>query len=1262
MLCILKDGSRLPYRDAADQKRLGDTVEIIFTDLTKDSFRKEFDLVDPRNFSSLKKITIKDSYIYGYVFPPIPSLEVVEFTNATINAILLEDLIQDNPQLKQIKRTNTQYDSFSLLNLKPIIALIEQYIQRINEFSGETDLPDDSPPESEYDAEDGSLSDYDYDEDYQESEFGVDDEEEVSSQGTDNSEEVHVKISTVKPAKDNPKKETQSVASSTATVNRTRAAVNKVLPTRSRTTSDASDLASEDGDAEFTVTKDYALQSKNVEGSMLGDEVDLYSNPDQMPDIDSARQRYTPPSTIQIRCRLADDSEDDVMTDYSALDENDYVNIVEMHIIGNGSLNTNILTLTEIDFSTLTNLKVLSVANASIASDSELDVSEIVLSKLREVHIGSGCAVNAVGIEVFTVNSDLESISFEPGTKRAESADGYIVACDNFEATEEGLADLARINSLIGEAGKLSGGYSDDLFEDFDPEPAKKSSTTTPIKQSISCRLQGDHPGQDVHDYTKLTVEQRKKITSLMITGAPDVYPNVINDINWSELDHLQHLDLVDVSLSGNFPATRFDRRLLPNLQTVEFTRCGLDINTLNQLVAASGPRLSSFTIEDCFDVNKGMGAELDSEALKHIQQEIRLFRTSGFRSEPTDMSRTRTFSAGSSEFDLDILQGEEFKAPKGVTILCRKQGGDENIFFEYGILTAEGLREVVEIKIEGTSTNTNILTAGIKWSNFPNLSTLTVSNASIAAFDGDMFDDEDEPVLPNLIELNFGNNTAVNEAGIRAFLTMAPELSTIEWGDAVWAADKGRDGRIIVEGFSDSEQGEAESEKLTALGLELRGQVGAMRKSPQTRVVNSDRKSEQFDEDDFFEEGNRGTPSNRPAKAGLGGVPLRDSVDNNRPTIYYALQGSDWIEYLGTETEALKRRITHLWIRGSDRTRELNRDINLKDFKNLEHLTISGATITDDGFEDEEVLPHLQTLEIRECNVDYETLLSFSDASSNLTHLQTAEILNSKGVPFTLNESAKIATRSEIAERRGNAALIGNMVQHRQKHGTAASRKVEQENEPLSGQKQRQSSSSTSRHALFGQATSRRLLSSTASNTAKHTTQYRRAIVDSTYHTEREELRTVDDIRKRFVEGLQEIDTKRQDVNLEPLHMKYSVTIESQDNCVRLNYNPDPSSVEPIKVLEVDASTDTTTVYKNWSTQVDPGNKHISLEEKALIVLHSLGIPPCPPDIKISNETSKLAQEVRKQFAILQEAQYLAEEEGDEAAMTVRKVGKGNM
>ncbi len=60
-----------------------------------------------------------------------------------------------------------------------------------------------------------------------------------------------------------------------------------------------------------------------------------------------------------------------------------------------------------------------------------------------------------------------------------------------------------------------------------------------------------------------------------------------------------------------------------------------------------------------------------------------------------------------------------------------------------------------------------------------------------------------------------------------------------------------------------------------------------------------------------------------------------------------------------------------------------------------------------------------------------------------------------------------------------------------------------------------------------------------------------------------------------------------------------------------------------------LDAYIDTVRVHKGWREV----NTNISNEARAEIIIASLGIPPCPPDIDISNEKSKLGRAIREQF-----------------------------
>ncbi len=83
----------------------------------------------------------------------------------------------------------------------------------------------------------------------------------------------------------------------------------------------------------------------------------------------------------------------------------------------------------------------------------------------------------------------------------------------------------------------------------------------------------------------------------------------------------------------------------------------------------------------------------------------------------------------------------------------------------------------------------------------------------------------------------------------------------------------------------------------------------------------------------------------------------------------------------------------------------------------------------------------------------------------------------------------------------------------------------------------------------------------------------------------------------------------------------------EIQVNTVQL-YCENPDTRVPTRVLE--ATSDTVYVSSRLWTKLDGQTLE---NEKALVVLGSLGIPPCPEEIEISNENSSLGKNVRAAF-----------------------------
>jgi hypothetical protein len=99
----------------------------------------------------------------------------------------------------------------------------------------------------------------------------------------------------------------------------------------------------------------------------------------------------------------------------------------------------------------------------------------------------------------------------------------------------------------------------------------------------------------------------------------------------------------------------------------------------------------------------------------------------------------------------------------------------------------------------------------------------------------------------------------------------------------------------------------------------------------------------------------------------------------------------------------------------------------------------------------------------------------------------------------------------------------------------------------------------------------------------------------------------------------------------------RYVIDPKKDQESVGINYISKSNG----KTQVLEARADSVKIFKGWRASVDPKDKKISLEKKALIVLGSLGIPPSYPDeIQIKgNPESRFVKEIHKQFNILKSA-----------------------
>ncbi len=121
------------------------------------------------------------------------------------------------------------------------------------------------------------------------------------------------------------------------------------------------------------------------------------------------------------------------------------------------------------------------------------------------------------------------------------------------------------------------------------------------------------------------------------------------------------------------------------------------------------------------------------------------------------------------------------------------------------------------------------------------------------------------------------------------------------------------------------------------------------------------------------------------------------------------------------------------------------------------------------------------------------------------------------------------------------------------------------------------------------------------------------------------EKERDLDEITGAIFEGLDEYETDFEE------RAKYTARKDESEQEVSLSYQKTPQTIIPV----LEAKSASVKVFKSWRKHVKDAD--VSLSKKALIVLKSLGIPPCPPEnIYISNEDSSLGKEIRKQYKIL--------------------------
>lgn len=632
------------------------------------------------------------------------------------------------------------------------------------------------------------------------------------------------------------------------------------------------------------------------------------------------------------------------------------------------------------------------------------------------------------------------------------------------------------------------------------------------------------------------------------------------------------------------------------------------------------------------------------------------------------------------------------FQAPPGVTIYYKLVGEEESERYEMNAESDQVLMNDIEsLEIVGNEGNAVNIITDIDWNGFTHLKRLKLSNVAICGYEGDL-EDEQMPVLPELETMLINKDCAINYEGLVHFAVTGQSEKNIILEEGVQRAI-GDQSYLLRDDFTD-EEGKKELAKINRLVLDINERKEIVTEYEETFETFSEkskskgtrsRSNSEFSLPLSPTSAKDVEPRLKIDTSGLSYVGTPEVSPNSKeksPTLMespilspatHVVTGAKgrnvqcW--FLGGARDAVsksydeltfdqRKNVEEINIYGNEENYDLlaDKSIQWNQLPNLKILKISNATVQReiDEDEDEDLFPALEILKLEDCKVKMETVRELVGESAKLKKIETKGILEKNGSALNsleINQLNKIAqsinNRKKLKQSFAFNKLKKNMLSAKEKRVERFQnfRKLNKENRisennnnfGLSTIIPSSSSIFAKKSSVFFTPRSNSAVSQTTHNKAqkyketmeaRNTGYHKRSEIDSEYSlppAEPIEI-TLADIKNRLDEKLVKLHKDRR-IN------EYMTKIDTHEHVLHLNYWNDPKK-KPITVL--DASLEKVTVYKSWCIQVDPMDKNISLKNKALLVLDSLGIPPCPDDIDISKTNSRLAKQVRIEFDLL--------------------------
>jgi len=714
--------------------------------------------------------------------------------------------------------------------------------------------------------------------------------------------------------------------------------------------------------------------------------------------------------------------------------------------------------------------------------------------------------------------------------------------------------------------------------------------------------------------FKELPTETKQDIQTMTIIGGGSGSSNVVSAIDWSNLSGLESLTISNAAVVG---VQSFGDVDFSNLKSINFKNCRIGSSAIEGFVNESSPQLRQFNMVEC------LANEEEIPFIQELQQKVTSRRPMSLNAGYLD--------DGDDDLDVDIPLSSR---DSGHTIACFIESRG---WVDYTGLSSAQKQTVTGIHLTGKRLDADA-THAVDWSQFPNLTYLGIVNSTITELESSR---EKRMLFPNMETIEMYDCRVTSDA-VMSFWADSGEYLT-----EFTVRDPRNSQGVLIAG-----QEQEDFESMVAEVNTIQVQFPPPPPPPPHSMASQDRLNR------------RSATSQRSLK------PTGANLDSELHPDELSLQGdlsstiaangvtkircktsnsNDWIDYDQVQDLAL---ITAVIATASDSSVSIMDKIDWGRLPNLEHLYIKGAKIDKEGpltslwrSEDNLLFPLLGTIRFEKCRMTVDALDAFYK-SSDKTILKRMEVdgpLDVKGRKMSEDDQAYIdylmrnvnpipsrdsghtnSLRMDLSESGRSDSRTPRILRRAATHSQyEAPIRTQTASRVHSGPGAAATRTSlfTPHHAPHGTTgglPSVRTAGASARNFQKLFKRSREPelVVNSESPNSRDFQTLLHDTQKACETITQKSTLATGD---------YVWYENKRDQTAGIEYRHENGRTTPI----LDANIDTVKVHRGWK-KVDRTMSHVT---RAQIVLASLGIPPCPPDIAISNDRSGLGRAIREQF-----------------------------